>query len=63
MEIDEARMPETHVWTIVESGDDSNGNWYASPGYHFVIRFGYIVSERPRVDFTLDPIYFLDAMK
>lgn len=64
LEFDEARIhPVNHVWTVVESGDDTDGNWYAIPGVHYVNRLGYIVTERPWMDDTLDAIYFLDDMK
>lgn len=52
--------PPEHVWTVVESGDDADGNWYASPGLHVVNRLGYVLTQRPWVDATLDAIYFLD---
>ena len=29
-------LPERQVWTVVESGDDRDGNWYALPGVHVV---------------------------
>lgn len=64
MEFDEVHSyPENHVWTVVESGDDADGNWYAMPGYHYVNRLGYVVTERPWIDYTLDAIYFLDDME
>lgn len=52
--------PLHHVWTIVESGDDENGNWYASPGIHYVNRLGYILTRKPWEDFSRDAIYFFD---
>ncbi len=52
--------PPEHVWTVVESGDDEDGSWYAAPGFHVVNRLGYVLTERPWVDATLDAIYFLD---
>ncbi len=62
-DFDEARgHPVEHVWTIVESGDDMDGNWYAIPGLHYVNRLGYVVTEQPWVDCTLDAIYFADDM-
>lgn len=53
-------MPADRVWTIVESGDDMDGNWYAIPGLHYVNRLGYVITEQPWVDYTLDAIYFAD---
>ena len=50
--------PVEHVWTIVESGDDMNETWYAMPGLHYVNRLGYVVTEQPWVEYTLDAIYF-----
>lgn len=49
-----------HVWTIVESGDDVDGNWYAAPGLHVVNKLGYVVTDKAWIDETLDAIYFLD---
>jgi hypothetical protein len=49
-----------HVWTIVDSGDDSDGNWYAVPGFHVVNKLGYVMTRRPWTDSTPDAIYFLD---
>lgn len=49
-----------HVWTIVESGSDEDGNWYASPGLHYVNRIGYVMTEKPWTDELRDAIYFLD---
>ncbi len=50
------------VWTVVESGDDADGNWYASPGYHVVNKLGYVLTSKPWDDITQDAIYFLDDM-
>ena len=64
MDFDEVRShPEDHVWTIVESGDDADSNWYAIPGFHYVNRLGYVVTKRPWIDSALDAIYFLDDME
>ena len=49
-----------HVWTIVDSGDDSNGNWYALPGCHVVNKLGYVMTRKAWSDSTPDAIYFLD---
>lgn len=40
-------QPLDHVWTIHESGDDEDGNWYASPGLHAVNRVGYVMTKKP----------------
>lgn len=53
-------QPVNHVWTVLESGDGDDGNWYASPGFHVVNRMGYVVTEKPWVDELRDAIYFLD---
>ncbi|MEP6897743.1 MAG: hypothetical protein ABI870_04340, partial [Rhodanobacter sp.] len=53
-------LPLNHVWTILESGDGDDGNWYASPGLHLVNRMGYVMTKRPWVDEMRDAIYFLD---
>jgi hypothetical protein len=51
-----------HVWTIVDSGDDVDGNWYAVPGLHVVNKLGYVMTRKPWSDSTLDAIYFLDDL-
>lgn len=55
-------LPANHVWTIVESGDDMDGNWYAMPGLHYVNRLGYVTTEQPWIDCSLDAIYFADDL-
>jgi len=58
---DEVRnQPMNHVWTVVETGDDSNGSWYAQPGFHVVNTLGYVLTRKPWTDTTPDAIYFLD---
>lgn len=52
--------PPHHVWTVADSGDDSDGNWYAQPGFHVVNKLGYVMTRRPWSDSTPDAIYFLD---
>lgn len=52
--------PENHVWTVVDTGDDENGNWYAQPGFHVVNKLGYVMTKKPWVNPTPDAIYFLD---
>lgn|GEM_PF-4297747 len=54
--------PLNFVWTVIESGDDADGNWYASPGYHIVNKLGYVLTLKPWDDITQDAIYFLDDM-
>lgn len=55
--------PIDHVWTILESGSDENDNWYASPGFHYVNRLGYVLTRNPWIDAFQDAIYFLDDME
>ena len=57
---DVRNQPLEHVWTIVDSGDDSDGNWYAQPGFHVVNKLGYVMTRKPWSDSTPDAIYFLD---
>ncbi len=52
--------PVRHVWTIVDSGDDADGNWYVRPSFHIVNELGYVVTGRAWTDETRDAIYFLD---
>lgn len=53
-------QPLEQVWTIVESGDDVDGNWYAEPGFHIVNKVGYVMTSKPWSESTPDAIYFLD---
>jgi hypothetical protein len=48
--------PLTHVWTIM-TGDDGESA-YACPGYHVVNVEGYVVTEQPWVDETLDAVWW-----
>jgi hypothetical protein len=50
-----AGVPEQRVWTIIE-GDRSRA-LYAMPGFHFVNRLGYVVTEQPWTDPGRDAIY------
>ena len=52
--------PPSQVWTVVESGDDRDGNWYAIPGVHLVNALGYVTTTRPWNAHTPQAIYFLD---
>jgi hypothetical protein len=52
--------PERQVWTVVESGDDRDGNWYAVPGVRTVDALGYVTTTKPWSDESLQAIYFLD---
>lgn len=53
-------QPLNHVWTVIETGDDDDGNWYAQPGFHIVNKIGYVMTTKPRSDSTPHAIYFLD---
>jgi hypothetical protein len=57
---DVRNQPHHHVWTVVESGDDSDGSWYAQPGLHIVNKLGYVMTRKPWTDTTPDAVYFLD---
>ena len=57
------QKPIEYVWTILESGNDEDGNWYASPGIHYVNRIGYILTREPWTNFCRDAIYFLDDLE
>jgi hypothetical protein len=50
--------PWNQVWTIVESGDDADGNWYAVPGMHAVNCLGYVLTIKPWDVDTPQAIYF-----
>lgn len=53
-------QPSSQVWTVVESGDDCHGNWYAIPGADVVNRLGYVLTVKPWDVGTPQAIYFLD---
>lgn len=53
-------FPEGKVWTIVASGDDDDGNWYAIPGIHHVNSLGYVTTLRRWHDPMHQAIYYLD---
>jgi len=57
---DVRNQPLEHVWTIVDSGDDTDGNWYAEPGFRVVNKLGYVMTRKPWSESTPDAIYFLD---
>lgn len=50
--------PLTQVWTIVDSGDDLDQNWYAIPGIHLVNRLGFVLTRREWIDESVQAIYF-----
>ena len=52
--------PSNQVWTVVGSGDDRDGNWYAVPGVHVVNALGYVTTTRSWSTDTPQAIYFLD---
>ena len=56
-------QPHDRVWTVVESGDDDNGNWYAMPGIHLVNRIGFVLTTKPWIDEGRDAIYFSDDIE
>jgi hypothetical protein len=47
-----------HVWTVVETGDDEDPNWYADPGFHIVNVLGYVISDKPWTNDTPLAVYF-----
>ena len=55
-------QPPHYVWTIVDSGDDSDGSWYAQPGFHIVNKLGYVMTRKAGSESTPDAIYFLDDL-
>ncbi|HET6632307.1 MAG TPA: hypothetical protein VFG73_06315 [Rhodanobacteraceae bacterium] len=57
---DVQHQPLNHVWTVCESGDDADGNWYAAPGFHIVNKLGYVMTKKAWTDSTRDANYFLD---
>lgn len=52
--------PLEYVWTVVDSGWDEDGNWYALPGLHIVNKLGYVKTRRPWDEHVEQAIYFLD---
>lgn len=55
---DVARLDPELVWTIVESGDDEDDNWYAAPGFHVINKMGYVVSDTPWTEDIVLAVYF-----
>jgi len=49
-------QPPNCVWTIVDSGDDRDANWYAQPGFHIVNKLGYVMNRKPWSDSTRNAI-------
>jgi hypothetical protein len=61
MQFDEIRTSAPdRVWTVVESGDEADGNWYAIPGIHPINRLGYVLTATSWTTDTPQAIYFLD---
>jgi hypothetical protein len=57
MSWDEAQnYPDNHVWTVVDSDDGSQ--LIAIPGYHFINRIDYMVTEQPWDDLAEEAILF-----
>lgn len=54
------RHPLNCIWTVVETGDDIDRNWYAIPGVHLVNRLGYVSTAKHWTDETLQAVYFQD---
>lgn len=50
--------PVNTVWTVVESGEPDDENWYAMPGFHDVNAMGYVLTKTPWEDATVDAIYY-----
>lgn len=59
-EVKAAEIPMNRVWTIVETGDPDDENWYATPGYHIVNKIDYCVTEIPWPHENIEAVYFLD---
>jgi hypothetical protein len=59
-EVKAANIPKNRVWTIVETGDPEDENWYALPGYHIVNKIDYVVTEVPWPHENVEAVYFLD---
>lgn len=55
-----AGKPLRTVWTVVETGDDEDGSWYALPGFRVVNALGYVLTTREWADDTPDAVWFLD---
>lgn len=55
---DVKNTPPEHVWSIVESGEEDDENWYALPGFHVVNVVGYVTSVFPSDETIAEAIYF-----
>ena len=56
-------LPIRQVWAIVESGEDSDQNWYAVPGIHSVNCLGFVLTHREWVYESIQAIYFEDDLE
>lgn len=55
-------VPQSRLWTIVACDDQPGQPWVLMPGYHFVNRLGYIVTEEHWVDGADDvDDFYVDA--
>ena len=59
-ELKDAGISTWVVWTIVETGDPEDENWYAVPGYHVVNKIDYCVTENPWPHENIEAVYFED---
>jgi len=59
-ELKAADIPMNRVWTIVETGDEEDGNWYVIPGYHIVNKIDYAVTEVPWTHENIEAVWFED---
>lgn len=59
-ELKENNIPTHKVWTIVETGDAEDENWYATPGYHIVNKIDYAVTEVPWEHENITAVWFED---
>ena len=50
--------PTNLVWTILESGDDTDERLFASPGIHSVNRVGYVMTKRAWASGQPDAVFY-----
>lgn len=59
-EVRAMETPTNRVWTVVETGDPDDENWYALPGYRIVNKIDYVVTAFPWPHENIEAVYFED---
>ena len=59
-EVKDANIPLGRVWTVLETGDPDDENWYVTPGYHVVNKIDYAVTEIPWEHENIEGVFHED---